>query len=174
MVLPPIYEHCSRQVDSQGYINLETHRYSVPEKLIDKKIDVYKYQTEVHLFYKTQEIARHERITEGRFKRSTQKGHHTKRWRQRESAASSKLEKQLLEGNEQLARYVNALKKKVRGRGMRPLTKLLTMKRTYPSDAFNKGIGQALKYQLFDMNRLEHLIIKYVAGDYFNLKTEEK
>jgi len=159
-VLPPIYEHCRRQVDSQGYINLETHRYSVPEKLIDKPIDVYKYQPEIHLFYKTQEIARHLRFTEGRFKRSTLKGHHTKRWSQLETAARSKVEKELLEGDELLACYVKALKKQVRGRGMRPLTKLLAMKRTYPSDAFNKGISQALKYNLMDMNRLENLIIK--------------
>ncbi|MCH8332569.1 hypothetical protein IIC65_01435 [Candidatus Sumerlaeota bacterium] len=79
-----------------------------------------------------------------------------------------------MDGDELLERYVKALKKQVRGRGMRPLTKLLTMKRTYPSDAFNKGISQALKYNLMDMNRLENLIIKYVAGDYFNLNNEEK
>jgi len=35
-VLPPIYEHSQRLVDSKGFINLDTNRYSVPEKLIGK------------------------------------------------------------------------------------------------------------------------------------------
>lgn len=52
------------------------------------------------------------------------------------------------------------------------MTYLLHLKRTYPSEAFVAAITRALTYGLYDLNRLEDLILRYVAGDFFNL-TEE-
>jgi hypothetical protein len=52
------------------------------------------------------------------------------------------------------------------------MNKLLNFKHTYPEDAFLQAIKQAHKYGLYDLNRLEELIIKSVAGNYFNLREE--
>ena len=49
------------------------------------------------------------------------------------------------------------------------MQRLLNLKRTYPQDAFIKAIKQAHQYGMYDLNRLEELIIKSVAGNYFNL-----
>jgi hypothetical protein len=62
----------------------------------------------------------------------------------------------------------------VRGAGVRQLNRLLNFKQTYPSEAFISAIKQAHHYGLYDLNRLEELIIKYVAGNYFNLNGEEE
>jgi hypothetical protein len=43
------------------------------------------------------------------------------------------------------------------------------MKRSYPSEPFLAAIAQALRYGLFDLGRVEALILKYVAGDFFRL-----
>ena len=61
----------------------------------------------------------------------------------------------------------------MRGRGMRAINKLLDLKHTYPQDAFIQAVKQAHKYGLYDLNRLEELTIKLVAGNYFNLQEEE-
>ena len=45
------------------------------------------------------------------------------------------------------------------------------MKRTYPAGPFIAALEQALKYGLFDLGRLEDLILKQVAGDFFLLNT---
>jgi hypothetical protein len=47
------------------------------------------------------------------------------------------------------------------------------MKRTYPRGPFIAAIEQALQYGLFDLGRLEALILKQVAGDFFALDLED-
>jgi hypothetical protein len=47
------------------------------------------------------------------------------------------------------------------------------MQRTYPPGPFIAAIEQALHYGLFDLGRLEDLILKQVAGDFFALKAAE-
>jgi hypothetical protein len=47
------------------------------------------------------------------------------------------------------------------------------MKRTYPAGPFIAAIEQALHYGLFDLGRLEDLILKHVAGDFFALNTRK-
>jgi hypothetical protein len=68
-----------------------------------------------------------------------------------------------------LDRYVGELKKRAAGRGVARLRRLLNLKRTYPTDAFETAIEQALQYGLYDLGRLERLILERVAGDFFQL-----
>jgi len=171
-VLPPIYEHYQRIVDPKAYINLDSNRYSVPEKLIGKTVDVYKHPEEVKIFYRHQEIAVHPRLAEKRHGRSTLKGHHTRLYAKETNEALKKTEESLRCCHEILDTYVGKLKKHVRGSGVRQLNRLLSFKHTYPSEGFISAIKKANHYGLYDLNRLEELIIKYVAGNYFNLNEE--
>jgi hypothetical protein len=82
--------------------------------------------------------------------------------------------KTLLRGHHpSLDRYVAALKQRSNGRGRRALRRLIGLKRTYPSSPFIAAIEQALQYGLFDLGRLEALILKQVAGDFFALDAGE-
>jgi hypothetical protein len=40
--LPPIYQALARVVDSEGFVHVDTNRYSVPERLVGKKVQVIK------------------------------------------------------------------------------------------------------------------------------------
>jgi len=172
-ILPPIYEHYQRQVDSRGFINLETNKYSVPEKLIGKTLDVYKYPEEIRLFYQRQEFAIHPRLSGKRYDVSILQGHHITHQTHKTQQASDKIEAILYGHYDILDLYIGALKKHVRGSGYRPLNRLLGFKRTYPQEAFLTALKQAHHYGLYDLNRLEDLIIKSVAGNYFNLNGGE-
>ena len=55
----------------------------------------------------------------------------------------------------------------------RALRRLIEMKRTYPDGPFIAAIEQALRYGLFDLGRLEDLVLKQVAGDFFALGVGE-
>jgi hypothetical protein len=72
-----------------------------------------------------------------------------------------------------LDRYVAAFKQRRNGWGRRALRRLIGMKRTYPSGPFIAAIEQALQYGMFDLGRLEALILKQVAGDFFALDAGE-
>lgn len=171
-VLPAIYEHCQRIVDSKGFVNLDSNGYSVPEKFIGKTIDVYKYAEEVRLYYQHQKIAVHTRLAGRRSHKSLLEGHHTRNHSKRTVLSASRTEAVLRGYHDNLDQYLSALKKKVRGSGHRQLNRLLHFKRTYPQEAFLYAIKKALHYGLFDINRLEDMIIKSVAGNYFNLEKE--
>jgi transposase len=170
-VLPPVYEHCSRTVDSQGYVNVDNNRYSVPERLIDKLVDVYKYLNEIRIHYKHEEVARHERVIDKINVRKKCEGHHTQQSRQFAQRKTNQTERELLGQNETLDAYVAEFKKQTRG--IRPLTQLLYLKQTYPHDAFIAAITRAHTYGLYDLARLEELVLRHIAGDFFNLPTDE-
>ena len=51
---------------------------------------------------------------------------------------------------------------------------LLDLKRTYPSEAFDKAILQALRYGLYDLFRLEQMNLSAVQGDFFNIDEDEE
>ena len=55
----------------------------------------------------------------------------------------------------------------------RALRRLSEMRRTYPPGPFIAAIEQALRYGMFDLTRLEDLILKQVGGDFFALSTAE-
>ena len=88
--------------------------------------------------------------------------------------AARRLKRHLLTGHHpSLDRYAAALKLRSHGYGRRPLRRLIEMKRTYPAGPFIAAIEQALHYGLFDLGRLEDLILKQVAGDFFALTTRK-
>jgi hypothetical protein len=69
--------------------------------------------------------------------------------------------------------YVSALIKHLNGRGTRALNRLLQLQRSYPAQPFLAAVEQALKYGLFDLTRLETLVLRQVAGDFFALGDQE-
>jgi hypothetical protein len=168
-VLPPIYEHYQRQVDSNGFINLDSNRYSAPADLIGRKLDIYKYPEDVRIFYQHKEIAIHRRLIGMRRQKSYLAVHHLKNYTKKLNQAVNDAENALRNYHKILDLYLSDLKKHVRGRGGWAINRLLHYKRTYPQDAFLHAITQAQKYGLYDLNRIEELIIKSVAGNYFNL-----
>lgn len=172
-VLPPIYLHVQRIVDSKGFISLDNHRYSVPEKLIGKPLDVYKHLDVVRIDYRHQEVALHKRASDKGYGMSKIEGHHTKIHYQQANLALKETETTLRTAHEKVDLYLTELKKHVRGDGLRKLNRLLALKHTYPLDAFIAAISQAQHYGLYDLNRLEELILKFVAGNYFNLIDQE-
>jgi len=171
-VVPIVYEHFQRIVDSSGYINIDTNGYSVPEKLIRKTLDVYKYLNEIKIIYKHEQIATHQRIIGKRYTKTTIKGHHAQLHKKNTSSISCESEIKLQGQQDIIDHYLVGMKKHVRGRGVRQFDKLLNLKRTYPQDAFIAAITKAQQYGLYDLTRLEDLIIKHIAGFYFNLNED--
>jgi hypothetical protein len=56
------------------------------------------------------------------------------------------------------------------GRAVRQIRTLHRLYLDYPTEALRKAIAHALAYGLTDLVRLEKLLLRQIAGDYFRLK----
>jgi len=168
-VAPPLYATKQRTVDVEGYVHLDTNRYSIPENLIGQSLEVQKYWDRVDIYHGRKLVARHQRLLEGRNKRVMAPGHHKPLNRKRAYKGRSNEEKCLVGENQILDNYVAKLKKHSRGRGLVKLRKLLELKRTYPKQPFMKAIQDANKYGLFDLARVENMVLRNTSGEYFKL-----
>jgi len=164
---PEVYRLQYRVVDSEGYIQLESNRYSVPESLLGQKVEVYMFWDRVEVVAGHKKVAKHQRVLESRQARVTDPAHHSPITRK--STGPCKEETLLTGHSPDLDTYVAEIKKRSRGRGAQPLRRLLKLKRTYPREPFSKALERALHYNMYDLNRLEDLILKFTAGDFFDL-----
>jgi len=171
LAMPPVYEVLERVVDIYGYVSVDTNRYSVPERFVGQTVTVYKYPDAIRIWRRGRphggEIATHPRLIGQREARHTVPEHHPTPIRASRSAGPE--EQLLCDHHEGLARYAAALKARAHGRGLRALRRLLEIKRTYPPAPFLAAVEQALQFGLFDLGRLETLVLRQVAGDFFAL-----
>jgi len=149
---------------------VDTNRYSAPEKFIGEEVEVHKLWERIEVFHKNRKVADHLRLMDKRETRVTASGHHSPLYRQRAHEGPSVEEKHLTGHTDWLDRFVQELKKRSAGRGINSLRRLLELKRTYPPQAFEKAVLEALHFGLYDLARLERIILTHVAGDYFNIK----
>jgi hypothetical protein len=170
--IPPVTEIHYRVVDSYGFVHLDTNRYSVPERWVGKKVAVHKRPERVLVYADRKLLAEHPRLIGQRQGEQRAQGHHTQLERRRPPAGPSPQEQALTGRDPRLDAYVVALKKRAPGRGVAKLRRLLELKRTYPAEPFLAAIEQALHYGLFDLSRLEQLILERVAGDFFDLEED--
>ncbi len=168
-IMPPIYKHEQRTADTEGYINFDTNRYSIPESHIGHSMDVYQYIDKIEVYYKSRLVASHPRLIGARRQRSCIKGHHLTLRRSARVQESSESARQLAGVNPLLDAYVLKLKSHVRGRGFSVFTQLLSLKQLYPLTSFLAAIEQAHHYGLYDMKRLETMILRHIRDDFFNL-----
>ena len=68
-----------------------------------------------------------------------------------------------------MATYVAALRKHAHGRGVRALQKMLRMVREYPRQPLLEAVREAEQFGLYDLDRLERMILSRIGRDYFLL-----
>jgi len=171
--IPVACKTLQRIVDMSGYVMVDSNRYSVPERFCGKKVEVHKTWQHIPAFLKQKKIADHTRAINKRDTKVMTKGHHLPFNKYKGQKGPCKEEKALVGQCDIIDQYVEGVKKRSHGIGKRKLQSLLDLKRTYPANAFKRAIEQALHYGLYDLARLENMILSYVAGDFFNIKEED-
>jgi len=172
VVKPPVYQALRRVVDMSGFVTVDTNRYSVPERLCGKNIEIHKDENDIRIFHNHRLVAAHPRLIGRRDTKTMIAGHHLAPAAKSENRPSPLL-RQLTGHSQQLDDYIGKLTARSRAAATRNLQRLLGLKRDYPKQAFDSAIDRALRYGLFDLNRLENLILRFVAGDFFNLDDHE-
>lgn len=175
--VPEVIEEHQRMVDLEGYANLHGNRYSAPEELIGRRVQLRESKARVRIFDGHRVAAEHERLADGKYARSTL-AEHRKRglWRSNRDQSRVVLpeEKVLEAAGGGLARLAAELRRRHAGRAVGHLRRLHQMYLDYPSEVLEKVVCEALDYGLMDLKRIERMVLKNVAGEFFRLTDDRK
>ena len=164
--VPESYQMYQRIVDVEGYVSLDTNRYSVPEDWIGREVEVRETNKRVEIETRNRERVTHSRIPEPQNKRSLLPEHKRKR-QKRKPNLPCREEKALAKEVPEIDEYVQALKKKSRKKTTLALRQLLRLVRDYPREPLKAALDQAAHYGLYDLDRVERMILRQVNDFYF-------
>ena len=165
--IPEVYELHQRKVDLESFVHQHRNRYEVPPGRKGRRGEVRESIDRVRIFCGPKEVAVHARLEPGLDKRSwlPERPERRRARRQQECLREEvELKAAGVEFGELLGRLHAA-----HGRAIRHVRTLHRLYLDYPTEALRKAIAHALDYGLTDLGRLERLLLKQIAGDYFRL-----
>lgn len=168
--IPSVYQLHHRLADIQGYVSIDGNRYSVPYPLIGRRLEVRETQDRIEVFDGPREVAAHRKVLEASGQRVIDPAHRAPRGQGRGRHTTTPEEVELLQTEPALAAYVAACRSRHPGRMLRVLRRLQAMLRDYPRAPLLAAIGTALQYGLFDLERLDRMVLRHIARDYFVLE----
>jgi len=168
--IPEVYALHQRLVDLEGYVHLHANFYSVVPSLIGRRLEVRETKDKVKLFDGPRRVAEHQRQLEGARMRSTLPEHCPKGRIRPQSRCRPKLaqEAPLRAAGRPFVDFLSLLNKK-HGRSVRRVRRLHRIYMEYPTQAVLAALDEALAYGMTDLERLERMVLRHVAGDYFRL-----
>ena len=167
--IPEVYRLQERIVDVEGYVALHSSRYSVPVAWIGRRVEVRETKDKIEIQLDARHIVTHKRVAEGDYQRITLPQHRPPRGQGIKRTDPHPEEQAILQAAPELADYLVALKKRGRRYLTIALRQLLQIVREYPRQPVLSAVAEAARYGLFDLDRLERMILRRIARDYFLL-----
>lgn len=165
---PEVYELYHRIVDVEGYVSVDTNRYSVPLGIpVGRQLEVRKTKERVDIYEGPRIVASHDRLIERIGTRLTNGAHRPRRERREPKGHREK--KIILKEAPELVSYTTQLEKRGPGTTTVRLRRLLSMLREYPRKPLVAAIREAERYGLFDLERVERMVLARIADNYFRL-----
>lgn len=167
--IPEIYRLHQRMVDMEGYVALHTNRYSVPIGWIGRRVEVRETKDKIEIQLDARNLVMHARIAEAEHQRSLLAQHRPPRGQGISRTQPHPEEKAILAAVPEIADYVAAVKQRGRKVPGLALRQLLRLVREYPRQPLLAAVREAARYGLYDLDRLERMILRRVAREYFVL-----
>ena len=168
--IPEVYRLQERLVDVEGYIALHTNRYSVPVDWIGRRVEVRETKDKIEIQLDARRLVTHRRLVEAEHQRVTVAEHRPPRGHgARRGDHSRPEEKAIVAAVPELADYVAGLKQRSRKIVTLALRQLLRLVREYPREPLLGAVREAARYGLYDLDRVERMILRRVAREYFLL-----
>lgn len=169
--VPEVYRLHHRIVDVEGYVAVNTNRYSVPYEWIGHQVEVRETKDRIDVQYGSRQSVSHARVIDPTGQRITLREHRPARGQGIKRSDPRPEETKLRLLVPESATYVEAMKKRGRKYMTLALRQLLRMAREYPRDAFVSALAEAARYGMYDLDRFERMILRRVASDYFRFET---
>jgi len=167
--VPEVYRLHERLVDVEGYVALHSNRYSVPLAWIGRRVEVRETKDKVEIQLDARHLVTHQRIAEAEHQRLLLAEHRPPRGQGSQRPDPHPEETLILQAVPEIADYVTALKQHSRKLRVLALRQLLRLVREYPRQALLAALREAAHYGLYDLDRVERMILRRVARDYFLL-----
>ena len=167
--IPEVYRLHQRIVDVEGYVALHTNRYSVPVSWIGRRVEVRETKDNIEIQLDLRSIVTHRRVAEAEQQRITLPEHRPPRGQGIKRSDPHPEEQAIMKAAPEIAGYVQALKQSGRKYLVIALRQLLRMIRDYPREPVLAAIEEAAHYGLYDLDRLERMILRRIAREYFRL-----
>jgi len=171
--LPEVYRLHHRLVDVEGYVSLHTNRYSVPPSFLGRQVEVRETRDHIEIELDARHIVRHRRIPTPDQVRVTLPEHRPPRGQGPCKRDPHPEETAILAAAPEIAPYVENLKRRGRKATALLLRQLLRLLRDYPREAFLAAVEEAGRYGLYDLDRVERMILRRVTREYFRLESED-
>jgi hypothetical protein len=168
--IPEVYRLHERLVDVEGYVALHTNRYSVPVEWIGRRVEVRETKDKIEIQLDARRLVTHRRILEAEQQRVTLAEHRPPRGQRVARPDPHPEEKAILAAAPELADYVAGLKQRSRKIVTLALRQLWRLVREYPREPLLGAVREAARYGLYDLDRLERMILRRVAREYFLLQ----
>lgn len=170
--VPEVYRLHQRVVDVYGYVSLHTNRYSVPPEWVARTVEVLEFKDRLEISDGRCSV-RHERLEEplGRSLRLPE--HRYCRPRPARHDQPSREEQRLAELAPDLLDYARALRQRGRQHSTLALRQLLRLLEEYPTEAVREALAEAAHYGLYDLDRVERMVLRRVARDFFPTKDDD-
>ena len=166
--VPEVYALHQRIVDVEGFVNVHRNRYSAPWQLIGRHLEVRETKDRIEIFHGPRLVASHRRLLDSEDVRVVDPTHRPPRGEGRHArGVVSPEETELLRLVPELVDYVARLKRHAQGRGVRDLRRLLRMVSDYPRGPLLESLRVATHYGLFDLERVERMLLRSLARDFF-------
>ena len=167
--IPEVYRLHQRMVDIEGYVALHTNRYSVPVDWIGRRVEVRETKDKIEIQRDARNLVTHTRIADAENRRIMLAQHRPPRGQGIQRPDPHPEEKTILEAAPEMADYVVALKQRGHKTPTLALRQLLRLVREYPREPLLAAVREAARYGLYDLDRLERMILRRVVRDYFLL-----
>ncbi len=168
--IPEVYRLHQRTVDVEGYVSVHSIRYSVPVSWIGRRVEVRETKDNIEIERDARHIVTHIRAWTPQ--RITLAEHKPPRGEGVKRSDPHPEEQAILHAAPEVAAYVTALKQKGHKVVALALRQLLRLLKEYPREPFLTAVSEAARYGLYDLDRLERMILRRVARDYFLLETD--
>jgi hypothetical protein len=167
--IPEVYRLHQRLVDVEGYIAVRTNRYSVPLDWIGRRVEVRESRDKIEIQLDARRLVTHRRLAEAEHQRVMLAEHRPPRGQRALRPDPHPEEKAIVTAAPELADYVAGLKQRSRKVVTLALRQLLRLVREYPREPLLGAVHEAARYGLYDLDRLERMILRRVAREYFLL-----
>jgi hypothetical protein len=173
----PVYRIHNRIVDLEGFVNVHTCRYEVPARYIGHRLEVRETKTRIQILDGPRVVATHPRRTDGPQRVRLPESERIQRKRRRNEQLLAE-QRQLHAELPEFAGWITELHHRApRGRAVARLRHLRRLLRDYPQSPLLEALRDAVRYGLYDLERIETMILRNIRHDYFprrDLADEQK
>lgn len=146
----PTVEMSTAWVNAKGLVSSRTNHYSVPIRLVGRRVEVRVHARSIEVVHRGQVVARHERL-QGRYGIRVQLDHYLELLREKPGALKGSLAlHQTREGGcwppDYDRLWVELVTRRGESEGTRALVEVLMLHRQAPAEAVHQAVVQALAY----------------------------